>query len=342
MILLWAYLLFALGVSFLCSLLEAALLSLPKSHIAALVERGDPTGERLRRMKDDIDQPLAAILTLNTFAHTLGAAGVGAQAAHLWGDAWVGVVSFVVTLLILIGSEIIPKTLGAVHAKRLAPFVAWTTGWLMRALKPIVVVCNRISVLVSGHSQKTAGRLSREEMRGLAGLAVEEGALDHSEAEVLRNLVTMDRVKVEEIMTPRTVVYTLPAEMSVREVSELEPPRFSRIPVVRGSLDDIAGVVHRREIYRALAEGRGEKTMGELARPLHATPEAAALPKVLRRFIERREHLFLVVDEYGSAAGIVTLEDVLETLLGMEIVDETDDVADMQKLARERGREGGE
>lgn len=341
MFMLWAYLLFALGVSFLCSLLEAALLSVPKSHIAALVERGDPAGERLQRMKDDIDQPLAAILTLNTFAHTLGAAGVGAQATHIWGDAWVGVVSFVVTILILILSEIIPKTLGAVHAKRLAPFVATVTGWLMTVLKPVVVGCNKISLLVAGRSGVKAGRLSREEMRSLAGLALAEGALDHSEAEVMRNLVMLNEMKVEHVMTPRTVVYTLPAEMSVRAVSELTPPHFSRIPVVRGSLDDTAGVVHRREIYRALAEGEGELTLGELARPLHIIPEAAPLSRVLKRFIKRQEHLFLVVDEYGSGVGIVTLEDVLESLLGVEIVDETDSVADMQQLARERLSEGG-
>ncbi len=341
MLMLLVYLFFAIAISFLCSMLEAVLLSVPKSHIAALVERGDPTGERLRRMKNDIDQPLAAILTLNTFAHTLGAAGVGAQAAFIWGDAWVGVVSFVVTLLILIFSEIIPKTLGAVHAKRLAPFVAWTTGWLMIVLKPVVVVCNKISLLISGRAQVKAGQLSREEMIGLAGLALEEGALDHTEAEVLRNLVTMNEMKVEHIMTPRTVVYSLPADMSVREVSQLTPPQFSRIPVVRGSLDDPAGIVHRREIYRALAEGQGEKTLGDLTRPLHIIPEAAPLPRVLRTFIKRQEHLFLVVDEYGSSVGIVTLEDVLESLLGVEIIDETDSVADMQQLARERVSERG-
>lgn len=334
MILLVAYLLLALVTSFLCSLLEAVLLSVPRSHLAVLVERGSIAGKRLQRMKNDVDQPLAAILTLNTFAHTLGATGVGAEAAILWGDAWVGVVGFIVTLLILIFSEIIPKTLGAVHAKRLAPFAAWMIQKLIVVFRPVVAACNWISLLVSGKPQ-AAPRLSREEVRSFAHMALHEGAIDQTEAAVLRNLIALRETTVEQIMTPRTVVFTLSANLTVGQVIHESSLRFSRIPIVSASLDNPIGIVQRREIFRAFGEARTDATLGELARPLHAVPELATLPAVLREFVQRREHLFLVVDEYGGSAGIITLEDVIETLLGVEIVDETDAVEDMQLLAKQ-------
>lgn len=334
MILLVTYLLVALTVSFLCSLLEAVLLSVPPSHVAVLVERGTETGKRLQRMKNEIDQPLAAILTLNTFAHTLGAAGVGAEAALLWGDAWVGAVSFVVTLLILVFSEIIPKTLGAVHAKGLSPFAAWVIQFLIIVFRPVVAVCNWISSLVSGRKQAMP-RLSRDEVRSLAQMALDEGAIDQTEASVFRNLIALRDVTVEAIMTPRTVVYSLQASQTVGEVTREGAPPFSRIPIVGSSLDEPKGVVHRREIFTALGEGKADTTLGELARPLHAVPEVASLPAILKEFVQRREHLFLVVDEYGGSVGIVTLEDVIESLLGVEIIDETDAVDDMQQLAKQ-------
>ncbi len=334
MVLLLLYLMLALGVSFLCSMLESSLLSVPRSHVAVMVERGSRAGKRLERMKGDVDRPLAAILTLNTFAHTLGAAGVGAQAAVLWGETWVGLVSFVLTLLILIFSEIIPKTLGAVHTKRLAPFTAWTVHWLMVALRPVVAGCNGISKVLSGREQSVP-RIDRDEVRSLARLAHEEGAIDENEAHVMRNLIALREISVEQIMTPRTVVFTLRADQTVGEATEGEPPRFARIPLVDETLDEVQGLIYRQDLLAARSEGRTETRLSELARPVHAVPWAATLPTVLETFLRRREHLFLVVDEYGGTAGIVTLEDVLETLLGAEIVDETDSVEDMRKLARQ-------
>ncbi len=334
MVLLLFYLSLALGVSFLCSLLEAVLLSVPRSHIALLVERGSAAGIRLERMKEDVDRPLAAILTLNTFAHTLGAAGVGAEAAILWGEMWVGLVSFVLTLLILIFSEIIPKTIGAVHAKGLAPFAAWTINALIIVLRPFVAVCDWFSKAFSRRRQSVP-KLSREEVGSLARIALDEGVIDQTEASVIRNLIALREIRVEEIMTPRPVVFTLQADQTVAEVTSGEPPRFARIPVIGTSLDDARGLIHRHDLFTALGEGRGEATMGELARPMHAIPEVARLPAALRELLRRREHLFLVVDEYGASVGIVTLEDVLETLLGVDIVDETDSVEDMRALARE-------
>ncbi len=334
MVLLLTYLFVALTISFLCSLLEAALLSVPRSHIAVLVEQGSRAGERLRRMKDDVDRPLAAILTLNTFAHTLGAAGVGAEATLLWGDASVGAVSIVVTLIILIFSEIIPKTLGAVHAKALAPFTAWAIGLLIVLLRPFVAVCDWVSKLLSRRAP-SAPTISRDEVRSLASLAMEEGAIDHDEARVIRNLIALRETTVEQVMTPRTVMFTLRADQTVEDALSGELPRFARIPVVGASLDDTRGIVRRQQLFHALNEGRSETKLGDLVAPVHAVPEQAKLSAVLAEFLRRREHLFLVVDEYGGTAGIVTLEDIMETLLGVEIVDETDAVADMQQLAKQ-------
>lgn len=334
MTLLFIYLMVALGASFLCSLLEASLLSVPRSHVAVLVERGSAAGLRLQTMKDDVDRPLAAILTLNTFAHTLGAAGVGAQATLLWGETWVGAVSFIVTLLILIFSEIIPKTLGAVHAKRLAPFTAWIVHVLIMILWPLVIACNALSKLLSGKNH-AAPMISRDEVHSLARMAHEEGAIDEGESRIMRNLIALREATVQQVMTPRTVVFTFQAEQTVKEATETEPPQFNRIPVVGESLDDVRGLIHRHDLFKSRNEGHADITLGELARPVHAVPETAKLPAILDEFLKRREHLFIVVDEYGGTAGIITLEDVLETLLGVEIVDETDAVVDMQKLARQ-------
>lgn len=333
MTLLLIYLFVALAASCLCSLLEASLLSLPRSHVAVMVEQGSRAGRRLERMKDDIDRPLAAILTLNTFAHTLGAAGVGAQATLLWGEVWVGVVSFVVTLLILIFSEIIPKTLGAMHARRLAVFTSWSVHAMILLLWPVVVVCNWISKLMTGRSESVP-LISRDEVRSLARMAHEEGAIDEDEARVMVNLMALREVTASQVMTPRTVVATFQAAQTAGEVTDGEPPRHARLPIIGKSLDDVIGQIHRHDLYKARSESRVDVTLGELARPIHAVPERALLPDVLQQFLHRNEQLFLVVDEYGGTAGIITFEDVLETLLGVEIIDETDAVEDMQKLAR--------
>jgi len=332
MILLITYLAIALFVSFFCSLLEAVLLSVPRTHIAVLRDAGSNAADRLERMKEDIDQPLAAILTLNTFAHTLGAAGVGAQAAVIWGEAWVGLVSFVLTLLVLIFSEIIPKTLGAVHAKSLAPFTAITIDWLIIIFKPVVAVCNSISKLFA--RKQTIPRISREEVSNLAKLAHDEGVIDDLELRVVRNLVALREINVEQVMTPRAVVFTYNAHDSVSKILAQGPSKFARVPIIEASLDNHIGVIHRREIYAAHRDGHDQTTLRDLARPLHIVPETASLSDILLEFIRRREHLFLVADEYGGSAGIITLEDTIETLIGAEIVDETDDEVDMRDLAK--------
>jgi CBS domain containing-hemolysin-like protein len=333
MLMLFVYLFVALGASFLCSLLEAGLLSLPRSYVALLVDQGKPAGTRLLKLKADIDRPLAAILTLNTFAHTLGAAGVGAQAAVIWGEAWVGVVGFVVTILVLVISEIIPKTLGAIHAKRLAGFTALACVILMRALFPAVAACNWLSRAISGRGAHGPA-ISRDELRVVAGWAHEEGEIDKNEARIIRNLIALREVTVRDVMTPRTVVTTLQADQTIGDIARDGAPRFSRVPVIENSLDDCVGIVRRHDLFEALSDGDLERTVAQLARPVHAVQASARLPEVLHAFLNRREHLFIVLDEFGGSAGVITLEDILETILGLEIVDETDSADDMQALAR--------
>jgi TusE/DsrC/DsvC family sulfur relay protein len=299
MTILTVYLVLALGVSFLCSLLEAGLLSLQRSYIAVLVDQGRPAGPRLFKLTADINRPLAAILTLNTFAHTLGAAGVGAQAAVIWGEAWVGLVGFVVTVLILVLSEIVPKTLGAVHAERLAGFVAGTCMVLIRVLYPAVVACTWLSRAMSGPRTEVP-RVSRDELRVFAGWAQKEGAIDPIEARIIRNMIALREVAVSEVMTPRIVVATLGVNQTIGDIARGGPPRFSRVPIIGASLDEVRGIIHRQDLVQALSDGDLDRTVGQLAHPVHAVPMHAKLPRVFRTFLERREHLFLVVDEYGG------------------------------------------
>ncbi len=334
MVLLIVYLIIAVGVSFLCSLLEAGLLSVPSSYIALLIEQDKPSGRRLEAMKKDIDRPLSAILTLNTIAHTVGAAGVGAQAAVVFGSKWLGVVSAVLTLLILVFSEIIPKTLGVVHAKALAPFTATTVRLLVILCYPIVIALEWVNRLVAG-KDRGAATLSREEVGALAQMGQEHGALSPRESHVLRNLIALRDIEARQVMTPRKVVVALNEEATVAEVTQPDHPlTFSRMPVHGGDLDNITGLVTRYAIETAHREGRTGATIKELAKPIHPVPEQASVADVLERFLHRSTHMFQVVDEYGGTAGVITLEDAMETLLGVEIVDETDKVADMQALAR--------
>lgn len=325
------YLLLALGVSFLCSLTESGILSLSHSRIATLVKEGHRSGAILERMKDNIERPLAAILTLNTVAHTIGAAGVGAQSYVVFGDKWVAVTSGVLTILILVFSEIIPKTLGVVYANRLAIFSAYTITGMIYLSYPLVVVFQALSRQLG---QKHEQKITREEFAVIAELGQTEGALKENEYRVIRNLLRLKKVTVHEIMTPRTVVFMLPKDMTVQQaLDEHSPLRFARIPVYGKNTDDIIGVVLRHSLSEALREDRGNCTIEEITAPVHNVPEYAPLDQVLDEFARRRGQLFVVLDEHGGTAGIVTLEDAIETLLGVEIVDETDPVVDMRQHA---------
>jgi len=333
MTLLISYGLLAVGVSFLCSMLEAALLSLQVSYVKVLEEKGSRVGRVLLEMKTDISRPLAAILTLNTIAHTVGATGVGAQAAVVFGSRAVGIASAVMTLLILVVSEIIPKTLGAVHAKRLAGLTAYATRAMIFLCWPIIVALEWVNRLLG--ARREAQRMSRAELAATLRLGQQGGALRKREYRVVANLLALSEVKLSGILTPRTVLFALPEERTVAEVRAAHAPfRFARIPVYRETPDTVTGYVARFDIGLAATEGEGERTLGSLARPIRAFPEQASVADTLESMLEKREHIALVVDEYGGTAGIVTLEDLLEELLGQEIVDETDAAVDMQAMAK--------
>ena len=332
------YLFLALGVSFFCSLTEAGILSIPRSRVAMLVKQGGRAGRWLDAMKRDIDRPLAAILTLNTVAHTVGAAGVGAQALALAkeqglrGEQWVAITSAILTLLILVFSEIIPKTVGAMYASRLAVVNTYIIQGMIVLAYPLVIVFKALSRLLAARAEKQG--MTREEMALLAELGQAEGVIQESEYRIIRNLLHLNRIKVSKIMTPRSVAMMLNKDKTCQEVvDEFGPLRFSRIPVCGEGPDDVVGLVLRPAIYEAVRDGDGGRSIGEMTQPVHAVPEMTSVRAALDAFIQRREHLFIVVDEHGGTDGLVTLEDAIETLLGVEIVDETDMVADMRELA---------
>ena len=335
MALLIFYVLLALGVSFLCSIMEAVLLSVTPSYMAALDQEGQPAAGTLRDLKTDIDRPLAAILSLNTIAHTVGAAGAGAQAALVFGDAYVGVISAVLTLLILVISEIIPKTLGAVYWRKMAPAIGRILIPTIWHMWPLVKLSKGLTRLLSRKKRKVS--VSREEFSALADLGHQEGVFEESESRILKNLLRFHSLRVRDIMTPRTVVFTLPETKTVGEVVQAYSEfRFSRIPIYREMRDNVTGYVLKDEVLLRAAQGQDDQPLSELSREMLVVPEALPLPELFERLLDRLEHIALVVDEYGGMAGVVSMEDVVETLLGMEIVDEVDSVKDMQEMARQQ------
>ncbi len=336
MALLVLYVALALVVSFFCSLLEAALLSTTPSYVSLLAKERPQVAERLKALKADLDRPLAAILTLNTFAHTLGAAGAGAQAARLYGDAFLGVFSFVLTLLILVGTEIIPKTLGATHWRGLAPFVTRVLPPMIAVMYPFVWLSQRLSRLLRrGEGEAPAETMSRDEFVAMADMGAEQGAIEERERRILEHLLLFRTLHVHDVMTPRTVLVAYPEGMTVAEASQAGLP-FSRIPVYERDRDHVTGYVLEDDVLGALAEGRGAEPLAALRRDVLSVPESLPLPDLFDRLLARRQHLALVVDEYGGTAGVATMEDVVETLLGLEILDESDRATDMQALARAR------
>ena len=341
MTLLILYVALALGVSFLCSIMEAVLLSVTPPFVAQ-TERDRPRlGKRLHALKSGIDRPLAAILSLNTIAHTVGAVGVGAEAQKLWGSEALTAASAVLTLLVLFLSEIIPKTLGAVYWRRLAPTAAWLLPPMIFALYPLVWVSQLLARMFSAGKEK-GGHISPEEITAMAHLGYKAGTVEEIEGNIVRNLFRLGDVKVRDIMTPRTVVFSLSAGRTVDEVLDSHPDlHFSRIPVWVDEPDNVVGYVRRDALLHA---GRkdGGREIGELMVPVLVVPETLPVSKLFDRLTGEREQVAIVIDEFGSLAGLATMEDVLETLLGLEIVDEVDPVADMRALARERWEERAE
>ena len=337
MTLLLIYLAIAIGVSFLCSVLEAALLSITPSYLEQLTQAKPQSGKTIQSVKDRLDESLSSILILNTFAHTMGAAGVGAQALRVFGPEAETLIAVLLTLAILYFSEIIPKTLGATYWRQLAVPAAFTIRWLVRLVYPLVWVSTRLTQLL-GKSHKD--EITREEILALASLGRKDGALKAQENKYLVNVLNLNDVQTSEILTPRTVVHMLDETTSVSDALELDASRqFARVPIYRDSTDNVTGMVMRVELFEADRAGRGGQSIATLAQPVVRVPEELPVYRLLDRFIREQAHLFLVEDEFGQTAGIVTLEDAIETLLGREIIDESDAVADMQELARAKNRE---
>jgi len=335
----WGGLLFfitiALGISFLCSILEAILLSTSHSHVEIQVQQGKRAGKLMQKHKTDVERPISAILTLNTIAHTVGAAGAGAQAVGIFGNEFFGIVSAVLTFLILVFSEIIPKTLGATYWKQMNTFAAYTIEMLVIALFPIVWVLEKTTnILKSSEAQPT---ISRIELETMARIGANEGALLEREDRILRNLLHLSNFQVKEIMTPRTVVLTFQQDMTVKEVVENNPNLpYSRLPVYDESPDDIDGFVLRHDIFHLVASGEPDTPLVKIKREIGVVPEINSVASVFDEFISKQQHILLVIDEYGGTAGILTMEDAIETLLGIEITDESDIVADLRKMAEQR------
>jgi len=335
----WSALLFYVGmalvISFLCSIWEAAMLSTPVSHIELLVQEGKQAGVIMQGLRQNVEQPISAILTLNTIAHTVGAFGAGAEATVIFGSEFEGLIAVVLTLLILVFSEIIPKTLGAVYAKPLTPFTAYSLRALLWVLRPAVFAFEFVTR--SMRPSEEAPTVTRSELQVMARISAEEGGIQERENRVVANLLQLAEVQVETIMTPRTVVLMFQEEQTIADVMRTYTfLPFSRIPVYGESADDVKGYVLRHEIYRRAAADEHGVKMCEISRQLDVVPETNSVAQVLDEFIAKQDHIFLVIDEYGGTAGLITLEDTVETLLGIEILDESDRVADLQELARRR------
>ncbi len=334
MFLLAIYISVAIGVSFICSVLEAVLLSITPSYLAQLRQQGHPAANRLAGLKADIDRPLASILTLNTIAHTIGAATAGAQAAVVFGSQWLGLFSAVLTLGILVLSEIVPKTIGATYWRELAPQASLVLRWMVWALTPFVWFSEHITKRLA---RKVEAPKLRDEISAMAMLANENGEFAEGESKMLNNLLAIQNVPVTQVMTPRPVLFRVSADLTIDEfIEQHRDTPFSRPLIYSEEKDNIVGFVHRLELFKEQQNGQGNLLLGDVMRPIHVVLNTLSLPKAFDQMMQKRLQLSVVVDEYGSVQGLLTLEDIFEHLLGEEIIDEADRTTDMQQLATER------
>ena len=338
----------SISFSFLCSIWEAVLLSVTPTYIRKLREQGDMIAETLEGYKKDIDRPLSAILSLNTIAHTIGAIGVGAQAGALYGShsftlgpvslTYEALVAGGMTLAILILSEIIPKTIGANYWRRLTPFTVMSLKVIMFILAPLVWMSQLITKSLKNEKNKSV--LSRADIHAIAKEGEKHGAIDENESTIIRNLIQLDKLTVRDIMTPRMVMLTADeTQLAIDFYNETKPMRFSRIPVYAEDNNEIVGVVLKDDILTALAEDQHKLHLSEMKRGVKFVLDTAPLPELFDLLVEQRTHLAVVVDNFGALVGIVSMEDLFETILGLEITDETDSVENLQKLARHKWNE---
>lgn len=333
MVLIFLYLFGALALSFLCSVLEAVLLSTPLSFISMKEEQGVKAAVRLKEYKNNIDRPVAAILSLNTIAHTIGAAGVGSESVKIFGQEYFGIISAVLTLLILVLSEIIPKTIGATYWRSLAIPVTGIIRFLEIITYPLVLLSELITRLFSSKNRQQS--VSREEVSAMVNVGVEEGVFKAKENKIIQSFIKLVNVTAKEIMTPNIVVESADESMTFRDFRDKDFS-YSRIPVYRDNRDYITGYILRATVLEKLSENKLDVKLSEIVRPILSFYENEPVSGIWEKMLERKEHISVVTDEYGCLRGIVTMEDVIETMLGVEIVDENDTDTDMQAVAREK------
>jgi CBS domain containing-hemolysin-like protein len=335
MVALISYLLLALFVSFLCSIMESVLLSTPQSFLMVKQADGNAWAKSFIELKLNIDKPLSAILSLNTVAHTVGAAGVGAQAVFVFGDAYFGIVSAVLTILILVFTEIIPKTIGARYWRNLTKSSYIIIKFMIFLTYPLVLASALITKAISNNSKENT--TSREEIAAMASIGTDEGIFSDKENKIIQNILKLKNVKVTDIMTPRVVMAVANENLLLNDfLKNKNYLKFSRIPVFADNEENITGYVFRQLVFEHLAEDKHSLKIKDIKREILVVPDSMVLFSLWEKLLEKKEHIALIVDEYGGVDGIVTMEDIIETLLGLEIVDEKDTITDMQKFARER------
>ncbi|QJR81425.1 DUF21 domain-containing protein [Alteromonas pelagimontana] len=334
MVLLFGYVIAALGFSFLCSIAEAVILSVSPASIAVMEKEGHPSGKILRTLVDDINKPLSAILTLNTIAHTMGAAGAGAQAAMIFGDAYLGLISAILTLLILVFSEIIPKTLGAEYWRTLAPITAYFLKYLTLLLYPVIKILEKLTA--GFRKEKPVRGFNRSELQAMVELSDQEGQLAQQEAAFLLSLLHLHEFKVKDAMTHRTSIFSVSEDITVETFFHNHAHiEYSRIPIYeKDQRENITGYAMRSELLVAQARGDSDKSLWEFRKPMVTLLGSMPLSSTFDHFIQKEVHILLVVDEYGGLEGIITLEDLLEKLLGVDILDEKDATVSMKRLGR--------
>jgi CBS domain containing-hemolysin-like protein len=328
----------AIIVSAFCSIMEAVLYSVPQSQVEVMTRSGKKSGIILKKLKKDIQRPITAILTLNTIANTMGAAVAGASAAVVFGEENLVWFSIFFTLSILLFSEILPKTAGVAYAKNLASWIALPLHGLVKFMRPLIWLCQVVTKLIP--KQEKEPLVSIEEIEAVAVLGRKAGEIEPQQEEVIANILKLQDKTVRKVMTPRTVVFSLSEHLTISEALEMKEQweRHSRVPVYDENQDDVVGIVLSRDVLRSLIEGNEKQKLSEVMQSVHFVPEGAPLNKIMMAFFEKSAHLFVVVDEYGSVTGVISLEDIIEEIVGREIIDESDTAVNLREYARHRKR----
>lgn len=336
MVLIVLYFLGALSISFMCSVLEAVLLSTPMSYISMKEKQGNATASLMKRYKENIDRPVGAILSLNTIAHTIGSAGVGAESIKVFGEEYFGIISAILTLLILVLSEIIPKTIGATYWRSLAMLSTKVIRVMIVVTYPLVLLSELITRLFTSRSHQAS--VSREEVSAMVDMGKEEGVFKESESKIIKSCIRLSSVKAKEIMTPSIVVEAVNQELTFKEFYDIQEWKFSRIPIFETDKEHITGYILKDMVLKELSDDRIDGRLSDIARSILSFREEDSVYNLWEKMLEKREHISIVTDEDGRMKGVVTMEDIIETMTGVEIVDEDDIVVDMQILAAEKSK----